>query len=256
MRKTLYKDAPPVASLGNPERVAQLVARALDEAYVVRIAGPVFGEATFRGWEAVVRAMGTPCCDGEDGVTGVKDGSLWSDVRYDETRTHTFRHSATAQPLHTDSAYNENPTEIIFFLGERQAAQGGETIFIDAETVDRIAAERDPALHAQLWNLAIPYGKGDDRGRSAPVLKRDAGGMLLNWNYFRVLEESPEIVSFRQRFRDFLQQEILDKNLVTPVMVRPGDALFFADQRVLHGRFGFIPSPRCIWKCSFDRARA
>jgi Taurine catabolism dioxygenase TauD, TfdA family len=89
-------------------------------------------------------------------------------------------------------------------------------------------------------------------GRRVPVLSRsDHGNIAINWNYYRVLHEgNPEVASFRERFRDFLQWHIVEAGRTVPLQISPGEVILFRDQRVLHGRNAFTPSPRCIWKAS------
>jgi alpha-ketoglutarate-dependent taurine dioxygenase len=253
MQSVLSPEQPPT-DLARPKELAAQLGAALRQHSLVRIQGPRFDPETREQWNDVARALGQPCFDGEDGVSGSQNGEMWSDVSYHPDRQHTFRHSCTAQPLHTDGAYLAEPADVIIFICERNAVSGGATIFVSAETIAQEAKEKDPELYDALFTLHLPYGKAGQRGRSAPVLTQHADGLYVNWNYYRVLkDESQRVHDFSERFRDFLRNEIVARNLIEPVTLSPGEALLFQDQRVLHGRTAFTPSPRCMWKCSVTR---
>lgn len=229
---------------------------ALSQDPLVRVEGGDFSPGELDRWKPLITSIGVPADEGEDGATGQKDGSTWVDVRYDPTRSHTFRHSATAQPLHTDGAYLRQAVDLVFFLCQDQATQGGETIFVGADTVEREVQAADPALHQHLWQTPLTYGKGDRRGRCVPVFSRDHDGVRINWNYYRVLDSTANAAAVREGFFAFLRDEIVARGKVDAVLLRPGDALIFADQKVLHGRHAFTPSPRCMWKCNVNRSPA
>lgn len=233
--------------------VAARIGKALqNDAYVLTFAGEAFSQERLDEWEQVLQVLGKVRADGENGATGELDGSVWIDVRYDSERAHTFRHSATAQPLHTDSAYNPAPVDMVFFYCQHQAKSGGATLFISAEALEEAVRDHSANLHARLWEMPLPYGKGQQAGRSVPVFERDERGILLNWNYYRVLEANAEIAKLRQEFHDFLQQQIVVGGKAEAVYLSPGESLIFEDRRVLHGRNAFEPSPRCLWKCGLD----
>lgn len=244
----------PATDLSRPQELAAVLAAALRQSSVVRMQGPRFAPATRKKWDKVVRALGQPCFEGEDSATGSKDSSMWMDVSYHPDRQNTFRHSCTAQPLHTDGAYNNAPPEIVIFVCQETASSGGATIFVSAETVARQAKEKDGRLYDNLFALPVPYGKAGVRGRSIPVLTQTPDGLRINWNYYRVLrDESKEVHDFAEGFHRFLQEQIVAQDLVVPLTLLPGETLIFKDQCVLHGRTAFAPGPRCLWKCGVMR---
>lgn len=240
--------------LSETAKVAATLKTALAEYDLVRIEPAPFDVALLDRWQDLLSRIGSVVAAGEDSGSGARNGSIWSDVRYDSALAHTFRHSATAQPLHSDGAYAEEPDDVVLFLCEHQAASGGETIFVRAETVNEAAERTDPQLHRRLWNLPLPYSKAGVPGRITPVLRRnEAGECLINWNYYRVVHEgNPEVAAFREAFQSFLKREIVDAGLAVPVKVAPGEVVLFKDQRMLHGRNAFTPSSRCVWKCSVN----
>lgn len=238
--------------LSETAQVAATLKTALAGYDLVRVKPAPFDYALLDRWQDLLSRIGSVVAAGENSSSGARNGSIWSDVRYDSALTHTFRHSATAQPLHTDGAYAEEPDDVVLFLCEHQAASGGDTIFVRAETVDEVAERIDPQLHRQLWDLPLPYSKAGVPGRITPVLTRnEAGDWIINWNYYRVVhEDNPEVAAFREAFQSFLKRHIVHAGLAVPVKVAPGEVMLFKDQRMLHGRNAFTPSPRCVWKCS------
>ena len=58
---------------------------------------------------------------------------------------------------------------------------------------------------------------------------------MCNWNYFRA--EKCNVV---EDFHAFLENRIVQMGLLSNVSLRKGDAVFFNDQQVLHGRNAFI----------------
>lgn len=243
--------------LGHPQEFASRLCLELEKAHLVHVEGPAPDSGTLAQWEKVVSAIGAPVYWREDSGTGVRidDLTLWTDVRYRAELQHTFRHSCTAQPLHTDGAYDAVPSDITVFVCEQDAASGGESIFVRAADVAETARKVDAQLYDNLFTVPLPYGKAGSVGRTVPILTPSDDGLLLNWNYYRVLKSySSAVHDLAERFRRFLEQDIVQNGVATKMTLHPGEALFFEDQHVLHGRAAFAPGPRCLWKCSVNRA--
>jgi alpha-ketoglutarate-dependent taurine dioxygenase len=241
--------------LAEAEKAATILRYALAKFALVTVKPTPVQSAPFQSsqlskWQEVLSHVGSILAQGENS-DGIRDGKIWMDVRYDAERAHTFRHSATAQPLHTDSAYLTEPDDVVIFICEHQAISGGDTIFVHVDTIDALARQKDPELYRDLWNLQIPYIKAGVSGRTVPVLRpNERGDTLINWNYYRVqYERNPEVAAFRERFQNFLQRDIVAGGLAVPLKIEPGEVVLFKDQRMLHGRNAFVPSPRSIWKC-------
>ena len=208
-------------------------------------------------WRSVGEVLGASCDVVEDSVTGlflVVPGA-WMDVRFEPDRPDTYRHHKVGQPLHSDGAYSppEYADQIALFYLARQARTGGESLFVDAATVAARAQAPDPALHAALTTLPVQFGKVG-AGRTTTILATVDGRMKINWNYFRVLPGQGEAVDgLREAFRAFLEQMIEDGD-VTCFRLDEGDAVFFRDDEVLHGRRDFQAEQsgdRLLWKTYF-----
>ncbi len=209
-------------------------------------------------WRQVGETLGVSTDVVEDSVTGqpkLSNGE-WMDVRFEPDRADTYRHHKVGQPLHTDGAYS--PWEFVLEFGlfylARQARSGGESLFVDAATVAERARQLDPALHEALTTLPVQFGKAGMPGRTTPILFTRGGRQKVNWNYFRVLRGQGEAIDrLREDFRGFLERMVED-GAVASFRLDEGDAVFFRDGEVLHGRRDFAAEQsgdRLLWKTYF-----
>ena len=189
----------------------------------------------------------------EDITTGnANSQERWTDVHYDKENSFTFRHSNTRQPLHTDAAYMNFEMDVNFFFCMENAEIGGATTFIDSTDILYILEKYEPALFEQLKALEVDFGKGNDQRKRRKIIDSDARGVVLNWNYFRVMPDNPEDVKqMCNEFNDFLENKIVAGGLLTEVYLKPGDAAFFQDDRVFHGRNSFYGN-RTLIKGGFN----
>jgi hypothetical protein len=237
------------------DTTAAAIAAALAAAPVVHVSGGTFPEDATPFWTGVIGRLGAFSVEGEDGVTGRRDQSVWTDIRYDPDRPHTFRHHNVAQPLHTDGAYNAPAADVVMFWCQHAAPAGGETLFADAGEVAAIARLEEPALYAELTGRPVLFRKLDGGGRAVPVLDCAADGVRATWNYYRVADGQGEAVDrLRESFRDWLERRIVAGGACRPVRLARHEAVFFRDDRVLHGRNAYAASrrdDRLLWKAAF-----
>ena len=153
--------------------------------------------------------LGTPVPLAEDVTMGDRDhqrsGELWFEVRYDPAYPDAYRHSANAQPLHTDGSYIPDFPNATLMTCVASADEGGETVFISA--ADLVAALRAeaPGLLDELSDAALPHARSGDR-RVEPVIDLRREPVLLNWNYYCVdRDASAERHALADRFFAFLQ---------------------------------------------------
>ena len=83
-----------------------------------------------------------------------------------------------------------------------------------------------------LKNKEILFYKGNDGKKSVII---DINKNRINWNYFRA--EKNDIV---ESFHNFLEKIIFQGGLFNPITLKEGEALFFWDNKVLHGRNSFV----------------
>jgi alpha-ketoglutarate-dependent taurine dioxygenase len=173
----------------------------------------------------------------------------WLDIRFDEDmKSLTFRHSDTRQPIHTDGAYTTYHFDISFFFCTVQAQYGGATTFIDGVEVVTLLRKFAPDLLADLESHTVVFDKGDQQRKIERVIRYDDTGPLLNWNHFRIAREnSSAVVAMCDAFFEFTEKKIFEAGLLMPITLKPGEAAFFHDERVLHGRNAFF-GERCLIK--------
>jgi len=245
------------------EALRALVRAEMAGACAVRLrhAAPTGDPLTF--WRAVGDAIGVASDIVEDSATGAprRAPGAWMDVRFEPDRRDSYRHHKVGQPLHSDGAYTppEFAQEIALFYLERQARSGGESLFVDAATVAAHARAQAPDLYEALTTVPVHFGKAGAPGRTATVLSTRDGRLKINWNYFRVMPGQGEAVDrLREAFRSFLERMIED-GVVACFRLQAGDAVFFRDEEVLHGRRDFAAEQsgdRLLWKTYFMPASA
>jgi alpha-ketoglutarate-dependent taurine dioxygenase len=227
------------------DTVACTIARALPTATVVRIrpgGAPPANPKSF--WAAVAAGLGEidyPIADGHSAVT---PGDPWWDIRYDPESAKVYRHSATAQPLHTDRAFRARPATGEMFYCERQASEGGATIFLDAEKLCAVMAADAPDLLAELRARQVHFARGDAPGQTVSVLGERNGRPVLNWNRYRIAPgQDPSVYAMGDRFFAYLRDRFEATGELLRVRLNEGEALIFKDQRLLHGREAFAANP-------------
>lgn len=245
--------------------VCALVARAMPGAKTLHVGGAPPAGDPLAFWRSVGETLGRNADLIENSATGelTETGGQWMDVRFEPDRADTFRHANVGQPLHSDGAYvaKTQAREIALFYMARQADDGGDSLFVDADTVAAYARHHDPALHDQLFSVPVRFGKGAGLSRTVPILRVEHGRTKINWNYYRVLQDQGEAVAaLREAFRTFLEQMIAAR-AANSFRLETGDAVLFRDDEVLHGRAAYAAresGDRLLWKTYFtlDNAAA
>jgi alpha-ketoglutarate-dependent taurine dioxygenase len=239
----------------SPEEAAALIHRSWRTQKVVHITGvPTDDLAPF--YERLVQSLGTPEAYAEDVRLGdrhnQRSGKVWMEVRYEADLAVTYRHSANAQPLHTDGSYIPGyPATLMYCVSSAPA--GGETVFIDSRRLVQILEAEDPALLSALREIEMPHARSGDR-RSDTVLRFEGDDVIVNWNYYCVAEDVPPAVqALRERFFAFLRDSPGVRAELVPLLLKPGEGVIWKDDRVLHGRNAFdgtMRHPRFLWKCA------
>lgn len=237
------------------EEMSRTVDASVRRSAVVRVRWTAKTDDPLERWERVIRNLGAIASEGEDPAGHrVTSGGIWTDVRFDPQHRESFRFDNGAQPLHTDGAYCANGfPETAFFYCERQARAGGHSLFADVEVVADVLQSIDPELYRALRSTPVQFSKYDEPGRFEPILTRDERGARIHWNYYRIAPgQSAETVAMCERFRAFVERDVARAGAAIRFRLEPGDAVFFQDDRVLHGRESFeagAAGDRLIWKC-------
>jgi len=205
-------------------------------------------------WDEVTESLGSCVLLAEDSTTGRKLGEKWMEIRYDPAFPNAYRHSREAQPLHTDGSYLRDAPEVISFYCLRQAPSGGETVFIDGPELVHLLRDEEPEFLRKLESTPVTFSKADESKRR-PIVETDAAGPRLTWNYFTVDPGEPSPTrDLAQRFHRFLEDRVVAAGRLVEVLLAPGDAVFFHDERMLHGRNAFVAErrdERFFWKTGF-----
>ncbi|WP_461068043.1 TauD/TfdA family dioxygenase [Spirosoma horti] len=191
----------------------------------------------------------------EDLATGKMTGNRWIDITYDPQIPDRYRSSNTRQPLHTDDSYVELGGEeaVNFFYCASNAKVGGATTFFDLPNlVECMKLDGEDALLEELMSTDVVHSKGGAR-KVRKIIDKDGEGYLANWNYFCLSREenTPKVLDMCERFHQFLESRIMNAGVILPVQLKKGEAVFFHDDRVMHGRNAFFaefPGQRSLIK--------
>ena len=218
--------------------VAAKIRALLETTKVVLLTG-YRGDNLFDFYDNLSNEIGHWAAMDEDLRTGWKTGAKWIEIKYDPEFPNSYRHSSTRQPLHTDGSYESRAPEVSFFFCIRAAAVGGATTFVDSDELLRALKLHSEILYRSCCEIPVTFSKGKDF-KTKPIITNDAKGIVLTWNYFRVLENSLETTNLKREFHQFLEEKVVRGGLCNPCQLAPGDAVFFNDERLLHGRNSFI----------------
>lgn len=192
-------------------------------------------------FESLTNELGYMYSIDEDLKSGLSTGKKWIDITYDPAIKDRYRAAPVAQPLHTDASYLDIRDNIQFFYCVSQAKLGGSTTFIDSNLLVKLiemAGEQD--LLEKLLNIEITFSKGE-RKRVSTILWKDGDDYRFNWNYYRIdKSNSLEVKDLFEEFHAFLENRVVKSGLLTGVLLKKNDVVFFQDELVLHGRQSYF----------------
>ncbi|MEL6495745.1 MAG: TauD/TfdA family dioxygenase [Cyanobacteria bacterium J06623_7] len=227
------------------------VCSALQTAKIVHTIGVDTSVSLNEFWDRVSDGIGDCMLLSEDPVTGKRIGEKWLEIRYDSSIQNAYRHSKNAQPLHTDGSYVGDSPYISFFYCINQAAIGGATVFLGSDELIKLLEQEDPVLLKDLCDTTVCFAKDKDFKRR-PIIDFDEGGSSLNFNYYCVDPQETDFAKeLVERFHQFLQTKVVGEDKTYPIKLQPGEAVFFHDDRLIHGRKAFEAtrdSERFFWK--------
>lgn len=217
----------------------------LSENKVVVLRSSTNEDSSLNYFEPFCEQVGSIIDLDEDLKSGVPTGKRWIDITYDPAITDRYRTAPVAQPLHTDYSYIDIPDVIQFIYCVSQARLGGATTFINADmVVQLLELSGEQKLLIELCELPVTFRKAE-RKRRIPILRRLNDGWHFNWNYFCLdTDASPEEVQLVETFHAFLQNRVVPSGLLTSARLEKGDAVFFHDELVLHGRNAYFAAEK------------
>ncbi len=210
-------------------------------------------------YEGLFQYLGTPVPLAEDVTIGDRSnqrtGQLWMEVRYDPKHPDAYRHSANAQPLHTDASYVSNYSNATWLACVANSDEGGETTFIDSKDIVKALEIENPDLLKRVLNVNMPHARSGDF-RTDALIGNDGDDYSVNWNFYCVAPDVDDsLKALANEYFTYLTNSPLIKQKTIAVKLMPGDAVTWKDNYVLHGRNSFVAnkeSERFIWKCSID----
>jgi alpha-ketoglutarate-dependent taurine dioxygenase len=230
----------------NASETTQLVKEAIQMYKVVHIANFQHDVPMDLFYSRLADFLGQPQSADEDILTGQLTGNRWIDITFDPSIPDRYRSSNTRQPLHTDDSYVElhNQPAIQFFYCASQAKIGGATVFFDLNVlIECLVTDQEQELLDALLHTDVVHSKGGI-SKVRKILDKDSQDYLANWNYYCLdpQQNSPEVLEMCQRFHLFLEERIVKAGVVKPILLKQGEAVFFHDDRLLHGRNAFFAS--------------
>lgn len=180
---------------------------------------------------------------------------IWMDVRYDSNIEDAYRHSSNSQPLHTDGSYNPNFPNATIMCCISNTVSGGETIFLDLKKLVDILDSDKPELLKFLFNEEVLHERSGYTNKKK-ILSIEDNKLKINFNYFCISRKnSKKNLENIDKFFDFINTSKNIKENIYPLKLNIGEAVFWKDSEVLHGRNSFVPtrdSERFLWKAAIE----
>ncbi|MCG8314852.1 MAG: TauD/TfdA family dioxygenase [Pseudomonadales bacterium] len=188
----------------------------------------------------------------EDLMSGQQTGNRWIEISFDPDIQDRYRTAKVHQPLHTDASYLHHEDGMTFFFCRAKARKGGATVFLDSEElVSALLDDGQDYLYERLRCLDVCFSKAGN-SITRPIVTEDEKGLNLNYNYYCLdAGNSDEVKEMVEEFQVFLEQRIRNAGLPHAVILEPGEAVFFHDYRLLHGRNAYFAkdkNERCLVK--------
>ena len=190
---------------------------------------------------ALANTLGTVIQYEEDPFSGQMTSNQWTEIKYDPQGPNAYKTSNTYQPLHTDYGYFHQEMPVSFFYCVEQASFGGATTFFDPDQLVEMLEREDPDLLLALQETQIHFGRNASAftSRIDYILQKQANAWKVNWNYYRAKDDEQNSALI-ERFKAFLDKYVEKSGELTELKLQRGQAVFFQDGYVLHGRNSFL----------------
>ena len=184
-----------------------------------------------------------------------KANKIWMDVRYDSRINDAYRHSSNPQPLHTDGSYNPKFPNSTLMCCISNSAKGGQTIFLDIKKLINNLKIDQPGMLQYLLSNEIIHERSGYKSKKK-ILYIENKTLKVNFNYFCISKKnSKKSLKMVDKFFKYLNNSKKIKKNIIEVKLSSGDAVFWKDSEILHGRNSFIPkkdSDRFLWKAAIE----
>ncbi len=177
--------------------------------------------------------------------------------------------SGEALDPHTDDPYRYTPSGTSILHCVESSADGGDSLIVDGFAVAESVRADDPFAFELLASQPVPFVRHRtetvDQGEDvyllahAPVISIDRDGELAGIRFHErsmaPLDLDPAVMGDYYRAFILFARRVNDPARAVRVRLRPGQAIVYDNQRVLHGRTGFSESGgrRHLRLCTIDR---
>ena len=118
-----------------------------------------------------------------------------------------------------------------------------------------ILNQDDPSLLEFLFNEEVLHERTGYSNRKK-ILFNENNKLKINFNYYCVSKNNSEkSLKYIEKFFKFINTSDKIKKNTIPVKLNVGEAIFWKDSEILHGRNGFKPrkdSDRFLWKAAIE----
>ena len=239
-----YKEITYLSDL-EPSALAQQIIAASKDHYLMHVRNvPFEGDALHDFYEQVTSHVGE-CLELGETASSLSVNGRWTYVCFDPSIENAYRSTANAQPLHTDGSYQKQSPDATCMYCISNASEGGETVFITGEKLIEALQNDEPELLKQLKMLPVCFSRefvnGDNEKTRPIIIQKENGSITLTWNYYRVdPKSSDEVKQMCDAFHHYLQTHIMGSDKLQSLHLKPGEAILWLDEKVLHGRNSFI----------------
>lgn len=227
LRTVTAEPGAPAASVGDE------IAAALSVAKIVHVRRSQGADRTTHGsfYENAARSVADVLEPGRGASWGSHPREQWIEVKADPSRADRDR----KRPLHTDEAAVGDSAQIMVMYCERAATRGAGNVFLDGEDLVAHLERTDADLLARLREQPITFSRKGDSKDSVVIGSRNALPSLT-WDEGAVEDDDASPAGeVAARFREVLESPSVAEH-VHPIELEEGDAMFWWDDLVLHGR--------------------
>lgn len=162
----------------------------------------------------------------------------WWEVSYQPDRASAYSYSKTRQPMHNDSAWFADSSEVNFFIMQKQARIGGEQMIYPLSRIVEDLSAHEPGLLHDLTHLKVTVKKGEGDYFNETTIIDLGPHPRISWNYYRTEKPTPEVKKMCDAlFQWFEKQESTPS--VERLRCETGDVFVFNDNKLVHGRTAF-----------------
>lgn len=155
----------------------------------------------------------------------------WTEEISDKTNEHT------SESLHVDYGHLSFEMYGAYQYCMEQPEEGGMLHFVDADRITFLLKEKNPSLLESIQKTKVQFGLQGNQFTSCQdfILQQDDLGWKINWDYNKVRSDATN-KGIIEDFKGFLDTSIENSDEVKPIVLKPGEGVFYWDRRVLHGQ--------------------